>query len=105
MFDNKEYLTILGNYELYYINVFQRFEDTIQDVLVNRIKNNKRFIYLLSCVLVVLSLLIFLYTLIFLQKYFYKMFIISKSFIQIIPTYLIFNTPALENWLEKEGKI
>ena len=105
MFDNKEYLTILGNYELYYINVFQRFEDTIQDVLVNRIKNNKRFIYLLSCVLVVLSLLIFMYTLIFLQKYFYKMFIISKSFIQIIPTYLIFNTPALENWLEKEGKI
>ena len=104
MFTNKDYVTILGNYELYYINVFQRFEEKIQDVLTNRIKNNKIFIYSLSLVLIILSLLIFIYTSTILKKYFYKMFFISKSFIQIIPTYLIFNTPALENWLEKEGK-
>ena len=105
MFTNNEYIKILYIYELYYINVFQRFEDTIQDVLINRIKTNKYFIFILSALLIILSLLIFLYTSTVLQKYFSKMYSISKSFIQIIPTYIIFNTPALENWLEKEGNI
>ena len=105
MFDHIEYLKILKAYKLYYINVFQRFEDTIQDVLVNRINNTKKYNLLLCVFLVILPFSILIYSLTALKSYFQRMLLISKSFIQIIPSYVIFNTPSLESWLEKEGKI
>ena len=105
MFDHIEYLKILKAYQLYYINVFQRFEDTIQDVLVNRINNIKKYNLLLCAFLVILPFSILIYSLTALKSYFQRMLLISKSFIQIIPSYVIFNTPSLESWLEKEGKI
>jgi hypothetical protein len=40
----------------------------------------------------------------YIKKYFKRMLLVSKSFIQIIPTNLIFNTPDLEVWLEKMEK-
>ena len=99
-----DYSHALIIYQFYYISVFERFEDTIENILGNEINNVKKKCIIICCILTIWVICNILYMILYIKKYFKRMLLVSKSFIQIIPTNLIFNTPDLEVWLEKMEK-
>lgn len=99
-----DYIRILLIFKEFYINVYERFENIIENVLVNEIKVSKVKCLIISFSLIISGILNLLYIIFYLKKYYEKMLLVSKSFIQIIPTNVIFNTPDLEAWLEKTDK-
>ena len=99
-----DYSHALVIYQFYYISVFERFENTIENVLGNEIKNVKMKCIIICCILIIWVICNILYMILYIKKYFQRMLLVSKSFIQIIPTNLIFNTPDLEAWVEKMVK-
>ena len=99
-----DYTRILLIFKEFYINVYERFENIIENVLVNEIKVSKVKCLIISFSLIISGILNLLYIIFYLKKYYEKMLLVSKSFIQIIPTNVIFNTPDLEAWVEKTDK-
>ena len=99
-----DYIRVLLVFKQLYINVYERFEKTIENILVNEIKISKIKCLIVCCSLIIWVILNLFYITFYLKKYFEKMLLVSKSFIQIIPTNIIFNTPDLEAWLEKTNE-
>ncbi len=99
-----DYTRVLLIFKEFYINVYERFENIIEKVLVNEIKVSKVKCLIISFSLIISAILYLIYIIFYLKKYYEKMLLVSKSFIQIIPTNVIFNTPDLEAWLEKTDK-
>ena len=99
-----DYIRVLLVFKQLYINVYERFEKTIENILVNEIKISKIKCLIVCCSLIIWVILNLFYITFYLKKYFEKLLLVSKSFIQIIPTNIIFNTPDLEAWLEKTNE-
>ncbi len=99
-----DYIRVLLVFKQLYINVYERFEKTIENILVNEIKISKIKCLIVCCSLIIWVFLNLFYITFYLKKYFEKLLLVSKSFIQIIPTNIIFNTPDLEAWLEKTNE-